>query len=396
MRRLIATIQEQPARKVLEEKRLSASYCTYDEISISLKNAVLSIEDSLFFQHPGFTLRCYFRAMVENLKRGKIVRGGSTITLQLAKNLYLTQERTMRRKILELFAAIYLEHALSKEEIIELYLNIVDFGNEQYGIRNACHYYFQIEPAALTLNQALSLTCLLPNPNWHNPNTPEGRSHLYFWRDWALSELHRRQLLTESELNYLRCIPWDAAFSGSNDEQRYGSFVTGTSPKAYWEKLKQKCGILLWKRKVAQARRRVPKPGRGGSLYLIFTDSSSSNTLALLDLLDRCGVKACFCLNGVLKDARREEIQKRGHRILEGDYPRKNQAVVCSSYEIANRPESVFRQVFSEITQQRKTEIVIQDIWRNDNTLVEGIVLEGLQKGYSFELVSRDFCLVEP
>ena len=112
--------------------------------------------------------------------------------------------------------------------------------------------------------------------------------------------------------------------------------------------------------------------------------------------LDRCGVKACFCLNGILKDARREEIQKRGHRILEGDYPRKNQAVVCSSYEIANRPESVFRQVFSEITQQRKTEIVIQDIWRNDNTLVEGIVLEGLQKGYSFELVSRDFCLVEP
>ena len=60
MRRLIAAIKEQPARKVLEEKRLSASYCTYDEISISLKNAVLSIEDSLFFQHSGFALRCYF------------------------------------------------------------------------------------------------------------------------------------------------------------------------------------------------------------------------------------------------------------------------------------------------------------------------------------------------
>ena len=314
----------------------------------------------------------------------------------MAKNLYLTPERTIRRKILELFTAVYLEHALSKEEIIELYLNIVNFGNEQYGIRNACHYYFQIEPAALTLNQALSLTCLLPNPTWHNPNTPEGRSHLYFWRDWALSELYRRQLLTESELNCLRCIPWDEAFSGSNDEQRYRSFVAGTSPKAYWEKLKQKCGILLWKLEIAQARRRVPKPGRGRSLYLIFTDSSSSNTLALLNLLDRYGVKAGFCLNGILKDTRRAEIQKRGHRILEGDYPRQDQAIVCSSYEIANRPRSVLRQVFSEIIRQRKTEIVIQDIWRIDNTLVEGIVLKGLQKGYSFELISWDFCLAEP
>lgn len=396
MQRLIAAIKEQPARKVLEGKRLSASYCTYDEIPVCLKNAVLSTEDSLFFQHSGFALRCYFRAMVENLKQRKLVRGGSTITLQLAKNLYLTPERTIRRKILELFAAVYLEHTLSKEEIFELYLNIVYFGDEQYGIRNACHFYFQIEPAALTLNQALGLACLLPAPTWHNPNTPEGRFRLYLWRDWVLSDLYRRQLLTESELNCLRCIPWDAAFSGSNDEEQYRSFVAGTSPKAYREKLKQKCDILLWKLEIAQARRRKPKPGKGRSLHLIFTDSCSSNTMALLNLLDRYGVKAAFCLNGILKDARREEIQKRGHRILEGDYPRKDQAIVCSSYEIANRSGSVLRQVFSEITCQGKTEIVIQDIWRIDNTLVEGILLEGLQKGYSFDLISRDFCLAEP
>lgn len=396
MQRLIAAIKEQPARKVLEEKRLSASYCTYDEIPISMKNAVLSTEDRWFFQHPGFALRCYFRAMVENLKKGKLVRGGSTITLQLAKNLYLTPERTIRRKILELFAAVYLEHALSKEEIFELYLNIVNFGNEQYGIRNACLFYFQIEPAELTLNQALSLACLLPAPTWHNPNTPEGRFHLYLWRDWVVSDMYRGQLLTESELNSLRCIPWDEAFSGSNDEERYRSFVEGTSPKAYLEKLKKKCGILLWKLEIAQARRRKPEPGRGRSLHLIFTDSSSSNTMALLDLLDRYGVKAVFCLNGILKDARREEIQKRGHRILEGDYPRKDQAIVCSSYEIAYSSRSVLRQVFSEITRQGKTEIVIQDIWRIDNTLVEGILLEGLQKGYSFDLISQDSCLAEP
>lgn len=387
MQRLIAAIKEQPARKILEEKRLSASYCTYDEISLSLKNAVLSTEDSLFFRHPGFSLRCYFRAMVENLKRGKFVRGGSTITLQLAKNLYLTPERTIRRKILELFAAVYLEHALSKEEIFELYLNIVNFGNEQYGIRNACHFYFQIEPAEVTMNQALSLACLLPAPTWHNPNTPEGRFHLYLWRDWIVSELYRGQLVTESELNCLRCIPWDEAFSGSNDEERYRSFVAKTSPKAYWEKLKKKCGILLWKLEIAQARRRKTEPGRGRSLHLIFTDSSSSNTMALLNLLDRYGVKAVFCLNGILKDARREEIQKRGHRILEGDYPRRDQAIVCSFYEIANSSRSVLRQVFSEITRQGKTEIVIQDIWRIDNTLVEGILLEGFQKGYSFDLI---------
>ena len=105
-----------------------------------------------------------------------------------------------------------------------------------------------------------------------------------------------------------------------------------------------------------------------------------------LHLLDRYGVKTAFCLNGILKDARREEIQKRGHHILEGDYPRIDQAIVCSSYEIANRSSRVLRQVFSEITRQGKTEIVIQDIWRADNTLVEGILLEGLQKGHSFDL----------
>lgn len=395
MQRLIAAIKEQPARKVLEEKRISASYCTYDEISISLKNTVLSTEDSCFFQHPGFMLRYYFRAMLGNLKQGKLVRGGSTITLQLAKNLYLTPERTIRRKILELFAAVYLEHTLSKEEIFELYLNIVNFGNEQYGIRNACRSYFQIEPSELTLNQAISLACLLPAPTWHNPNMPEGRFHLYLWRDWVLSDLYRRQLLTESELNCLRCIPWDDVFSGSNDEERYRSFVARTSPEGYLKKLKQKCGILLWKLEIAQARRRKPEPGRGRSLHLIFTDSSSSNTMELLNLLDRYGVKAVFCLNGILKDARREEIQKRGHRILDGDYPRKDQAIVCSSYEITNNSRSVFRQVFSEITRQGKTEIVIQDIWRIDNTLVERILLEGLQKGYSFDLINRSFCPAE-
>ena len=147
-------------------------------ISIHLKRAAVVAEDGGFFRHHGFNLEAVRGAISENLRAGAYRRGAGTITMQLARNLYLGHERTLSRKAQEVVLAWVLEHltGVSKERLLEIYLNIVEWGPGVHGAAEATHYYFGRDPARLTPAQALFLTTLLPAPNrWRSRFDKDGQ-----------------------------------------------------------------------------------------------------------------------------------------------------------------------------------------------------------------------------
>ncbi|MCP4675989.1 MAG: hypothetical protein GY854_10885 [Deltaproteobacteria bacterium] len=133
-------------------------------ISPFVIEAVLTTEDGKFWRHSGITLPEIRSAIIKNLKKGSLKHGASTITMQLAKNLFLTRERTVARKLQELFLVWHLESSFKKEEILELYLNVVEFGPSIYGIRDAAEHYFGREPEELNAIESVFLIKLLPSP----------------------------------------------------------------------------------------------------------------------------------------------------------------------------------------------------------------------------------------
>ncbi len=135
------------------------------EISRYLPRAVIAAEDDRFYQHPGYDWEAIRRAAKENWKRRSFKFGGSTITQQLAKNLYLSADKTPFRKIKELLIALKLERDLSKERILELYLNVVEWAHGVYGAEAAAQHYFGTHAKHLSPNQAAFLASILPNPN---------------------------------------------------------------------------------------------------------------------------------------------------------------------------------------------------------------------------------------
>ncbi|MDD5306264.1 MAG: transglycosylase domain-containing protein [Deltaproteobacteria bacterium] len=126
--------------------------------------ALLTLEDGKFWRHAGVTLPEVRKAIALDLKKGELAHGASTLTMQLAKNLFLTRERSLARKLQELVLVWYLETHFSKEEILELYLNVVEFGPSLYGIRDAAMHYFGREPAELDAIESVFLVKLLPSP----------------------------------------------------------------------------------------------------------------------------------------------------------------------------------------------------------------------------------------
>lgn len=134
------------------------------QIADVLKRAVVAAEDDEFFHHPGFNWKAIELAWKLNWRRRRIVRGASTITQQLAKNLYLSQARTPTRKLKEFLIALKLERELSKERILELYLNFAEWGPGIYGCEAAAQYYFNGHCRRLTASQGAFLAAILPNP----------------------------------------------------------------------------------------------------------------------------------------------------------------------------------------------------------------------------------------
>ncbi|MBO0765300.1 MAG: PBP1A family penicillin-binding protein [Hyphomicrobiaceae bacterium] len=150
-------------------ERGAAPYVPIDLLPRHLIDAVLAIEDRRFFSHWGIDVSGLSRAMVTNLRAGRVVQGGSTITQQLAKNIILNSERTLARKLEELILALWLETRLSKPDILELYLNRVYFGAGVYGVEAASRRFFEKSARELTLGEAAVLAGLLKAPSRYSP-----------------------------------------------------------------------------------------------------------------------------------------------------------------------------------------------------------------------------------
>lgn len=133
-------------------------------ISAALQSSVVSAEDSNFYEHRGVDFREVRESLKKNHRRGKFARGFSTITMQLAKNLYLTPHKALARKALEIAIAFEMEAFLPKERILELYLNLVEWGPGVYGAEAASRRYFRKTADALSSGEAAFLAAILPNP----------------------------------------------------------------------------------------------------------------------------------------------------------------------------------------------------------------------------------------
>lgn len=157
----------------IEEKvdkvKSSEGYVVADEIASNFLDALVAVEDNRFYKHGGIDFKAIIRSVVANVRAKSVVQGGSTITQQLAKNLFLNGNQDVSRKIREIVIARKLEKLYSKEKILELYANIVYYGNGYYGINNASYGYFNSAPKNLTLNQGSLLAGLLQAPNSYNP-----------------------------------------------------------------------------------------------------------------------------------------------------------------------------------------------------------------------------------
>ncbi len=140
------------------------SYTRFKGISPYIRHAVIVSEDSSFYDHSGLDFHELKKSFEENLKAGRFARGGSTITQQLAKNVYLSSEKSLFRKAREALLAVRIEKTLKKDEILEKYLNVVEFGPDIHGVEAATRFYFGKKPSDVSVLEGAWLAFVLPNP----------------------------------------------------------------------------------------------------------------------------------------------------------------------------------------------------------------------------------------
>lgn len=160
-----SAISEISIKEKISQIQSDPNYIGLDEISENYINAVISVEDKRFEEHFGLDIYSIGRALLNNLQNKKIIGGGSTITQQLAKNMYFEQKKKLTRKVAEAFVAFDLEEMYDKDEILELYVNIIYFGDGYYGIKEASNGYLDKEPSSLDLNEATLLAGITNAPS---------------------------------------------------------------------------------------------------------------------------------------------------------------------------------------------------------------------------------------
>ena len=172
------------------------------QIPKDLQNAFIAVEDARFYEHSGIDPRGIMRALWANISGGGVSEGGSTITQQLAKNAYLTPERTIKRKIQEMFLALQLEREYTKQEILEFYLNQIYFGQGAYGVEAAAKTYFGKDVSALTLNECAMLAGIPKSPNYYSPfnNLEAARAR----RATVLEQMAKYHYISDSEASRLK------------------------------------------------------------------------------------------------------------------------------------------------------------------------------------------------
>ncbi|MEQ8508964.1 MAG: PBP1A family penicillin-binding protein [Rhodospirillaceae bacterium] len=170
-RQPIVTVRDAEGNDLVRVGALYGTAVSVENLPPSLPAAVLSIEDRRFYTHSGLDARGFARAMLANIKAGGVVQGGSTITQQVAKNLFLTPERTIGRKIREALLALWLEQKFTKDQILTLYLNRVYLGSGTYGVEAAAQTYFGRSARDLSVYQSAMIAGLMKAPSRYNPKT---------------------------------------------------------------------------------------------------------------------------------------------------------------------------------------------------------------------------------
>ncbi len=167
-------LAETPLEDKVYEIKATKNYTDYRDISQIFTDKLVEEEDRRFFSHSGFDLISFTRAVFANIATGTKSQGGSTLTQQLAKNMYFSFEKSYSRKVAELLVAWDLEKAYSKEEILSLYCSLAYFGQNCYGVKRAANYYYNIDPIDLNEAQSVQLVETLKAPSIHNPSTMNG------------------------------------------------------------------------------------------------------------------------------------------------------------------------------------------------------------------------------
>ncbi len=203
---LIATYRPEEATEVMDRNGIVLTHLMEDEfriwaplseISQNLQMAVIAAEDDTFFRHEGINYKAAWEAFKEDLKKKRYARGGSTITQQLVKNVFLTNEKTITRKLKEFILARRVEEILSKRRILELYLNEVEWGPGVYGAEAASRYYFDKHATELTVAEGAMLASMLVNPQRFDPETRLTR--LKHRQRLILNLMRTDRLLTQDE-----------------------------------------------------------------------------------------------------------------------------------------------------------------------------------------------------
>ncbi|MEP7127174.1 MAG: biosynthetic peptidoglycan transglycosylase [Byssovorax sp.] len=180
----------------------TAPWVSFGAISKFMEVAVLTTEDGGFHRHHGFDQEAIRNSIRENLRKKKFVRGASTISMQLAKNLYLDRGKNLSRKLQEAILTMYLEQELTKEQVLELYFNVVEFGPMIYGIGPAARYYFEASASELSLGQSLYISSIMPNPKVQHFGAGNAVSESWMSYLRKLMKLaHTRSRISDDELD---------------------------------------------------------------------------------------------------------------------------------------------------------------------------------------------------
>jgi hypothetical protein len=213
-------------------------FVPYAEISPHLVNSIMTTEDNGFMRHRGFIPSEFRSALQQNLQRGYFRLGASSITMQMVKNVLLSREKTLSRKLQEMFLTWYVEHHLSKERILEIYFNVIEFGPGIYGIGRASHHYFGHPAKELTPREAAFFSSILPNPKrryvqfCHASGQVDAKWDAYLKR--IIRKNHERHRLTDDEFSEAMAAPLTFSRAEAVSERECMAIVKRTTGGPPW------------------------------------------------------------------------------------------------------------------------------------------------------------------
>jgi membrane peptidoglycan carboxypeptidase len=183
-------------------------FTPYNQVSDYLKAAIMTAEDPRFMTHRGFMEKAFVKSAIQNLKERRFARGGSTISMQLVKNVFLTRKKTIVRKVEEALIVWIIENTrlASKERMLEVYLNIIEWGPKIYGVHEAAEFYFDKQPANLSLSESLYLASIIPRPKYYRNNFNqygEMRSSARYFHRLIAQLMERKGYISQNEYENL-------------------------------------------------------------------------------------------------------------------------------------------------------------------------------------------------